>query len=182
MKKIRSNLKGPITFSPKSGNVTIARSNVQGKPEFLNEISEDDYKALTSDKSGSFNALIKNGDLQIINDEEEQESSEPSGGVTPEEVEKIVLKRIQSYKEGEGAELLQSALNSKEEDLNELFSEEKRELAESHQESLDEQKRASDFDFKNIREKAVKEAVAEVKDGLIKKHNKEVQKEKLIKW
>lgn len=166
MIKIRSNLKSSIEFSvkKKAGNVSetltikIERSNVKGKPEFLNEITEDECKALKDDSSGIFKTLIKDGDFQIVQDEEAQEDSE-NKAFSMEELEAHSISELKAYKEGEGAELLQS--------------------------SLDEAKKErtvweSEVTTKN--EEVVKKAVNEVRTNLIKKHNAEIAKDKPKKW
>lgn len=158
MIKIRSNLIGPIEFSVKSGNIKIMRSKIQGKPEFLTEISKKQYDELISDKTGPFKDLLKGGDLQVIKDHDDQEDSE-NKAFSMEELETHAVSELKAYKEGEGAELLQSSLDE---------AKKKRTVWESETATKNEE--------------VVKKAVNDLRITLIKKHNAEIGKDKPKKW
>lgn len=171
MIQIRSNLKGPIELSPKSGPVKFERSKNNNKPEFLNEISEEEYKSLLSDKSEVFKTLLKNGDLQVIRDEEDSKEESFTAG----DVATLILRGVEDYKKGEGAELLQTSLAEQNENFEENFSTGK-------STAVKDAKIAWETESKTKREEAVKSAVSEVKTGLVKKHNSEKKDGKITVW
>ncbi len=180
MIRIRSNLKSSNEFSAqtKVGNVTktltvkLERSKVPGQEtELINEITEEEYKALKSDESGIFKALIKSGDLQVIQDGEEDEEVTHSS----EDLEAYATEKLEEYKTGEGAELLKNSIAEVRKDLEDQFTAQ-------YEAGLKDAKTAFEAKAKVEREEAVKKAVNEVKEGLIKKHNTEKNKGKINKW
>lgn len=189
MIKIRSGLNGPIEFSVKSGNIKIFRSKIQGKPEFLTEITKKQYDELIADKTGPFKDLLKAGDFQVIKDHDDKEDSE-NRAFSMEELEAHSDLELEDYKTGEGAALLQSSLDTAEDALEvdfagrlkEALENQKGELVnefnDGHQKALDEQKESLESEAKTAKDEAVKV----VKEGLVKRHNTEVTSGKLKKW
>lgn len=178
MIKIRSSLNGPIEFSVKSGNIKIMRSKIQGKPEFLTEITKKQYDELLADKTGPFKELLKNGDFQVIKDQEDQEDSE-NRAFSMEELETHASSILEEYKEGEGAELLQSSLESQKEVLEEEFID-KIDIAIKG--AVKNAKEVWETESRIKLDEAVKVAAKEANQTLLKKHNQEVASGKLKKW
>jgi hypothetical protein len=182
--RIRSNLNSSTEFSVKSKGsriitIKIERSKGRGSQEFINEISEEEYKALKSEKI--FKTLIADGDLQIIR-EDTAEEKDGSKAFSMEELEAYATSELKSYKEGGGAELLQSYLEKQKETLELEFTGRLQEALENQNDEL-----RSGFATKiqedNVLSNAEKEAAAnKVKTGLIQRHNKEVESGKLKKW
>lgn len=175
MIRIRSNLNGPIEFSVKSGKINIMRSKIQGKPEFLTEITKKQYDELVADKTGPFKDLLKSGDFQVIKDHEEDQEDSGNKAFSMEELEAHAILILKEYKEGEGAELLQTSLS-------ELQGKFEFKYSEKIRSELEKEKTAWEIESKTKKDEAVKSAVNEVKTGLIKKHNSEKKDGKITVW
>jgi hypothetical protein len=181
MIKIRSNMKSSIEFSvsTKTGNssknltVKLERSKQRGADEFINEISDEEYKALQDDASGVFKALTQSGELQVIRDDEDGEDSNVT--LTPEYFEKSLSEKLEAYKEGDGAELVKTSVDKALEDAEKLLDQR---IEKENADALKEAKIAWESEAKTKIEKSVKD----VKDGLIKRHNAEKEKGTLKKW
>ena len=182
MIKIRNGLNGPIEFSVKSGNIKIMRSKIQGKPEFLTEITKKQYDELIADEGGkisTFKALIKNGDLQVIRDVADSDEPEVDRAFSREDLEAHAAEELTAYKEGEGKELIQSSLKEAEGILVEEFEEI---LKTGKSQAVSDAKIVWADEAKTKLDEAVRDAVTTANNVLIKKHNKEKSKGNVTNW
>lgn len=123
MAKVRSLLKTVQEFSPAVGVKVVlqpSKKKQKGK-EFLNEIGDADLKLLKKpvkkvvdgkkvDTPSIFSVLLKNGDIQVISDEEVEETEDP--GFDQADVEAAISKAIEAYKTGVGKELVESEVEN----------------------------------------------------------------------